>query len=343
MNAKMAALFWGMLVLLTAIAHCDRDVPGKGKVDIDDASKDLKLDDKDVALGKDKLKSGKDVDDEPEVVDDQPEDGDADDEEGGDKIKKKGDNGDDEDEDDKGDKQDDDGEKQDDDEDKQDESADPEPEVEEDEGEWEPEVRELNYIITDEVWFEINIKDYYEPGKDYVGRIVIGVFGDMLPLTALNFVSIARGYNKKGKVLTYKNNRVHRVIQDFVIQLGDIVENNGEGGDSIYGGAFKDEGFYFKHSGIGWVAMANRGEDTNTSQFYIMLMKARWLDGKNVVFAKVVQGFDVLEVIGSVGGEDEDGRPQKYTRVTDCGVNNIAEYVYPEHLLDRAQDYHVVE
>ena len=62
-------------------------------------------------------------------------------------------------------------------------------------------------------------------------------------------------------------------------------------GRSIYGERFNDEDFVLSHRSPGWVAMANHGTDTNGSQFYIMLTKARWLDGKHVVFGKIVRGF----------------------------------------------------
>ena len=62
-------------------------------------------------------------------------------------------------------------------------------------------------------------------------------------------------------------------------------------GQSIFGERFDDEEFILSHRATGWVAMANHGENTNGSQFYILFNKARWLDGKHVVFGKVIQGY----------------------------------------------------
>lgn len=54
-----------------------------------------------------------------------------------------------------------------------------------------------NYTITDEVWFDIEIRDFDGPGDDYRGRFVIGLFGETVPMTALNFASIAKGYERQ--------------------------------------------------------------------------------------------------------------------------------------------------
>lgn len=55
------------------------------------------------------------------------------------------------------------------------------------------------YTVTEEVYFDVEIKKY-EEGEDYHGRFVVGVFGDICPVTAMNFVSLARGYKRAGKV-----------------------------------------------------------------------------------------------------------------------------------------------
>jgi peptidyl-prolyl cis-trans isomerase-like 3 len=79
---------------------------------------------------------------------------------------------------------------------------------------------------------------------------------------------------------------------------------------SIYGALFEDEiRPPLRHNARGIVSMANKGPNQNGSQFFITFAPAPHLDGKNTVFGKVLEGFDVLDEIEKVP-VDKKSRPQ---------------------------------
>ena len=106
-----------------------------------------------------------------------------------------------------------------------------------------------------------------------------------------------------GKPLHYQGATFHRVVKDFMVQSGDFSEGNGKGGESVYGGMFPDENFDLKHDAPFLLSMANKGPNTNGSQFFITTVKTPWLDGRHVVFGKIVEGMDVVYKVEAVGSQ----------------------------------------
>ncbi|ORD96967.1 CYP1 [Hepatospora eriocheir] len=117
--------------------------------------------------------------------------------------------------------------------------------------------------------------------------IEIELFFDVTPKTCLNFAKLCEGVDIEGVHRSYQEIKFHRIIKDFMMQGGDIVNQNGTGSISIYGRKFNDENFEMCHSGPGYVSMANSGPNTNGSQFFITFIKTSWLDGQHVVLGKV--------------------------------------------------------
>jgi len=168
-------------------------------------------------------------------------------------------------------------------------------------------------------YFDITI------GDEYIGRIVMLLYSDTTPKTAENFRALCTGEKSTdSETLCYKGSTFHRVIKGFMLQGGDFTNGNGTGGKSIYGEKFADENFKVKHTEGGLLSMANAGPGTNGSQFFITTVATPHLDGKHVVFGRVVSGFEEVcrKIEETTTGESD--KPVADVVIHDCGMYDDA-------------------
>ncbi|KAJ9474690.1 putative Peptidyl-prolyl cis-trans isomerase CPR6 (putative) [Pseudozyma hubeiensis] len=163
------------------------------------------------------------------------------------------------------------------------------------------------------VFMDISISD------TPAGRLKFELFSDIVPRTSENFRQLCTGEFRPNHVPEgYKNSIFHRIIKDFMCQGGDFLHADGTGSRSIYGDKFEDENFTLKHDQAGLLSMANSGPGTNGCQFFITAQPCPFLDGKHVVFGKVVDGLLTLRKMENVP-TGANYRPKMAVRVTQCG------------------------
>ena len=139
------------------------------------------------------------------------------------------------------------------------------------------------------------------------GDIEATFFASRTPTTCANFLNLAQRHY-------YDGIQFHRVIPNFMIQGGDPTAT-GRGGPGF---KFSDEfNSKLRHDGPGVLSMANAGPNTNGSQFFITTVVTPWLDGKHVVFGKVVEGMTVLDAMEAIGSRS--GSTSADVVIADCG------------------------
>ncbi|KAF8530019.1 cyclophilin-like domain-containing protein [Hysterangium stoloniferum] len=157
------------------------------------------------------------------------------------------------------------------------------------------------------VFMDINI------GETPAGRIKMELFSDIYCALINKYYNFSVNSRPQG----YKNAIFHRV-KDFMCQGGDFLNGDGTGSFSIYGDKFPDENFEVKHETAGLLSMANSGPHTNGCQFFITTQPCDFLDGKHVVFGKVIEGMITVRKIENVP-TGPSNRPKLAVKITECG------------------------
>ncbi|KAN0119001.1 Cyclophilin-like domain containing protein [Russula decolorans] len=162
------------------------------------------------------------------------------------------------------------------------------------------------------VFMDLNI------GETPAGRLKMELFSDIVPKTAENFRQLCTGeYRVNSRPQGYKNATFHRttVAQKAAanarVKGGDFLKGDGTGSFSIYGDKFPDENFQVKHTGPGLLSMVG-------CTFFVTTAPCDFLDGKHVVFGKVIDGMLTLRKIENVP-TGPNNRPKLVVKITECG------------------------
>nr|VWO94806.1 Peptidyl-prolyl cis-trans isomerase (PPIase) (EC [Ganoderma boninense] len=146
------------------------------------------------------------------------------------------------------------------------------------------------------VFMDVNI------GETPAGRLKMELFSDIVPKTAENFRQLCTGeYRVNSRPQGYKGATFHR-----------------SQAATSYGDKFPDENFKEKHIEPGLLSMANSGPNTNGCQFFITTAKCDFLDGKHVVFGRVIDGMLTLRKIENVA-TGANNRPKLAVKIVECG------------------------
>ncbi|KAB7507543.1 Peptidyl-prolyl cis-trans isomerase B [Armadillidium nasatum] len=112
-------------------------------------------------------------------------------------------------------------------------------------------------------------------------------------------------------------------ILSVLLSGGDVISGDGKGRISIFGDSFPDENFEIRHSTAGYLSMANSGKDTNGCQFFITTLQTDWLDGKHVVFGKVIEGQSLVHKIEYLEADHKD-MPLKEVKIAQSGSRPLS-------------------
>ena len=160
------------------------------------------------------------------------------------------------------------------------------------------EKNDMKDLLTGKHYVEMKVKDY--------GTIELELDSDVAPITVTNFINLVNSKFYDG--LTF-----HRIIDGFMIQGGDPLENGTGGSSKTIKGEFSENGVKNSISHVRGVISMARSSDYNSasSQFFIVQKDTTSLDGQYAAFGKVISGMDVVDKIAKVKVEDDNGTVSK--------------------------------
>ena len=175
--------------------------------------------------------------------------------------------------------------------------------------------------VTDLVFLDVEID-----GMQF-GRVLIGLFGSSdgsegaVPLAVENFKSLAKGTtDATGQSLGYAGKKFFYVDSNGIIG-GDVTNDNGSGGASIYGASFEKEVSTLTNNAAGQVSFLAKDDGTISSIFQISTAAIPDLDGSNLIIGKVIEGSDLINLIQQFVPSDASGAPiDKTIKLTASGV-----------------------
>lgn len=164
------------------------------------------------------------------------------------------------------------------------------------------------------VFFDISI------GGQNSGRILIELFKDACPGVVEGFRKLCTGEALlNSEPCGYKNSTFYRVINGFMIQGGDFINQNGSGCYKLCEGKMPEIITALKHDCCGLLSIENKGVNTNACQFIITCASAPWLDENHIVFGRVIHGMDIVKIIEAIQISLSSKAPVKTVIITQCG------------------------
>ncbi|CAI2379547.1 unnamed protein product [Moneuplotes crassus] len=169
--------------------------------------------------------------------------------------------------------------------------------------------------VTHTAFFDIEIE-----GEDE-GRIVIDLYGEEAPKTVNNFLGLCMAAHDQRH--SYWNSKFHKIVPDYIIQGGDIINENGEGSCSVYDeDTFDMEINKLKFKEPYLLAAAKRADGKIGSQFFITNDTLPFLNGKYCIFGKVSDNNELCDLISACGSPE--GIPEKDVRIKRSGIYKAA-------------------